>query len=58
VYFDPHSPDSIAKAIEEYLLSSQLREQKRDIAQRLAKTYSWQTCAEQTIKFLHQVVQR
>ncbi len=57
VYFDPHSPDSIAKAIEEYLLSSQLREQKRDIAQRLAKTYSWESCAQQTIAFMHQVAQ-
>jgi glycosyltransferase involved in cell wall biosynthesis len=58
MYFDPHSPDSIAKVIEEYLLSPSLREQKRGIAHGLAKTYSWQTCAEQTIKFLHQVVQR
>jgi glycosyltransferase involved in cell wall biosynthesis len=58
VYFDPHSPDSIAKAIEEYLLSPSLREQKRNIAHSLAKTYSWQTCAEQTITFLHQVAQR
>ena len=58
VYFDPHSPDSIAKAIEEYLLSPQLREQKRDIAQGLAKTYSWESCAQQTIAFLHQVAQR
>jgi glycosyltransferase involved in cell wall biosynthesis len=58
VYFDPYSPESIAKVIEEYLLSPSLREQKRDIAQGLAKTYSWQTCAEQTITFLHQVAQR
>jgi glycosyltransferase involved in cell wall biosynthesis len=58
MYFDPYSPDSIAKAIEEYLLSLSLREQKRDIAQGLAKSYSWQTCAEQTITFLHQVAQR
>jgi glycosyltransferase involved in cell wall biosynthesis len=58
VYFDPRSPDSITKAIEEYVLSPSLREQKRDIAHGLAKTYSWQTCAEQTIQFLHQVAQR
>ena len=58
MYFDPHSSDSIAKAIEEYLLSLSLREQKRDIAQGLAKSYSWQTCAEQTIQFLHQVAHR
>lgn len=57
VYFDPHSPESIAKAIEQYLLSPQLREQKRDIAQKLAKTYSWESCARQTIAFLHQVAQ-
>ena len=58
VYFDPFSPDSIAQAIEEALLSPSLREQKRDIAQALAKTYSWQTCAMRTIQFLHQVAQR
>ena len=58
VYFNPHSPDSIAKAIEEYLLSPQLREQKRDIAQGLAQTYSWESCAQQTIAFMHQVAQR
>jgi glycosyltransferase involved in cell wall biosynthesis len=58
VYFDPHSPESIAKAIEAYLLSPSLREQKRAIAQQLAKTYSWQACAEQTVAFLHQVAQR
>jgi glycosyltransferase involved in cell wall biosynthesis len=58
VYFDPHSPDSIAKAIEQYLLSPSLREQKRDTAHGLAKTYSWQACAEKTIAFLHQVAQR
>jgi glycosyltransferase involved in cell wall biosynthesis len=58
VYFDPLNPQSIAKAIEEYVLSSLLREQKRDIAQGLAKTYSWQNCAQQTIAFMHQVAQR
>ena len=58
VYFDPHSPESIARAIEQYLLSPQLREQKREIARDLAKTYSWQNCAQQTIAFLHQVAQR
>ena len=58
MYFDPHSSKSIAKAIEEYVLSPQLREQKRDIAQDLAKTYSWQNCAQQTIAFMHQVAQR
>ena len=58
VYFDPHNPDSIAKAIEQYLLSPSLREQKRDTAHGLAKTYSWQACAEKTIAFLHQVAQR
>ena len=58
VYFDPHSAQSIAKAIEQYLLSPSLRAQKRDIAHQLAQTYSWQSCAEQTVAFLHQVVQR
>jgi len=58
LYFDPYSPDSIANAIEEYLVSPSLREHKREIARELAKTYSWQACAEQTIAFLHQIAQR
>lgn len=58
VYFDPLNPQSIAQAIEQYLLSPALREQKRDIAKALAKTYSWEGCAQRTIAFMHQVAQR
>ena len=57
LYFDPHNSGSIANTIEQYLCSTQLREQHSERACTLAKNYSWHKCAQQTIDFLHQVVQ-
>jgi glycosyltransferase involved in cell wall biosynthesis len=57
LYFDPHNSESIAHTIEQYLCSTQLREQHSERAYTLAKNYSWHNCAQQTIDFLHQVVQ-
>lgn len=56
VYFDPDDVHSIAKAIEQLLLSPELREEKQGIAYALAKDYSWQLCAQKTIAFLHEVI--
>lgn len=57
IYFDPHSPASIAAAIEQYLLSPELREEKQLRAYALSKAYSWQQCAKETISFLRSVVE-
>lgn len=56
IYFDPHNPASIAAAIEQYLASPELREEKQLRAYELSKAYSWQQCAQNTISFLRSVV--
>lgn len=55
-YFDPRSTESIAAAIEKYLLSPELREEKQLRAYELSKAYSWKQCAQNTVSFLHSVV--
>lgn len=52
IYFDPTDPQSIAEAIEQYLLSTQLRDECQQKAHVLAQQYTWSRCAEQTIEFL------
>ena len=56
IYFDPSSPASIAAAIEKYLLSPELREEKQLRAYELSKAYSWHQCAKDTVSFLRSVV--
>lgn len=56
LYFDPHNIESIAAAIEQYLLSPKLREEKQLQAYESSKAYSWQECAQSTISFLRSVV--
>ena len=54
LYFDPTNPQSIASAIEEYLLSPQLRDESQQKAHVLAAQYTWVRCAQQTLGFLHE----
>jgi glycosyltransferase involved in cell wall biosynthesis len=58
IYFDPNSPSSIAEAIEQYLLSPQLRDQHQQKAHVLAQKYTWARCAGQTIRFLREIASR
>jgi glycosyltransferase involved in cell wall biosynthesis len=58
LYFDPMDVEDIANTIESLLLSPELREEKQTKAYALAKEYSWDLCAQQTLAFLHQVVKR
>jgi len=55
IYFDPTSPSSIAEAIEQYLLSPNLRDQNQQQAHVLAQQYTWKRCALETVAFLHEV---
>ena len=55
LYFDPTNPQSIANAIEQYLLSPQLRNEYQQQAHVLAQQYTWARCAQQTVAFLHDV---
>jgi glycosyltransferase involved in cell wall biosynthesis len=56
IYFDPTDPQSIAEAIEQYLLSPKLRDQNQQQAHVLAQQYTWARCAGQTIAFLREIV--
>jgi glycosyltransferase involved in cell wall biosynthesis len=55
IYFDPTSPSSIAEAIEQYLLSPNLRDQNQQQAHVLAQQYTWEHCALETVAFLHEI---
>lgn len=52
LYFEPECPESIAEAIEKYLISAQLREEKAEMSYQKALAYSWKRSTEQTMSFL------
>ena len=55
LYFDPENPIEIANAIRQYLDSHTLRTEKANASFTLAKQYSWERCADQTLGFLAKV---
>ena len=57
LYFNPNNIGSITNAIEQYLLSPQLREEKLRRALAEVGNYSWGQSAFQTIAFLRKVAQ-
>lgn len=56
VYFDPEHPPSIAAAIKQLAVSTELRAQLAQSAHRRVQSYSWQRCAGETFAFLQQVL--
>ncbi len=56
VYFDPEDPGAMAHALEQLILDPVLRATKAKDAFERASRYSWRECAEQTFRFLRQVV--
>ena len=52
VYFDPESPQEIARALRALIDSPELREEKARIAFERVKVYSWERCARDTFRFL------
>lgn len=50
VYFDPAQPDSIRHALEQVVGSETLRAELRARGHRQAQNYSWDRCAETTLK--------
>ena len=52
LYFDPENPLSIATALENLMLDSDLRVSLAYRAEELSKEYSWRKCAEQTWSFI------
>jgi glycosyltransferase involved in cell wall biosynthesis len=58
IYFDPTDPQDIVEAIEQYLLSPNLRDENQQRAHVLAQQYTWARCAGQTIQFLREIAVR
>jgi glycosyltransferase involved in cell wall biosynthesis len=52
VYFDPKDAESVAKAIEEIILSKDLRLTISERAKALSQQYTWERCANETFAFI------
>ena len=57
VYFDPESPESIARAIENIITDAEQRTRIARRAKELAGQYSWKRCAEETFAFITETYQ-
>lgn len=55
VYFDPEQPTDIARAIERLYADPSLRMMLAERAQELARGYSWNRCARDTLTFIASV---
>jgi glycosyltransferase involved in cell wall biosynthesis len=51
-YFDPESVDAATEAIERLVVSPETRARCAQIAFRRASAYSWERCADETMRFL------
>jgi glycosyltransferase involved in cell wall biosynthesis len=58
IYFDPESPDEIAKAIATLIRSPQMRARNAAMGFERAQQYSWKRCAGETFAFLAECVRR
>ena len=56
LYCDPHSPRDIADKIERLMSDEALREDLKQKGLARAKTFSWDTCARETLAVLEQVL--
>lgn len=55
VYFDPTRPDEIAQALESLARDHELRARCAAEAHEIARAYSWERCAHETLGFLAEV---
>lgn len=55
LYFDPENPDDIASTIRQLIDKKNLRTEKAALAYDAVQTYSWQKCADQTLKFVSDI---
>lgn len=55
VYFDPESPENIAKVMKELMLDRKKRAESAAKAFEYSKKYTWERCARQTFSFLAEV---
>ncbi|MFV9510461.1 glycosyltransferase family 4 protein [Tepidibacillus sp. LV47] len=56
LYVDPYSPEDIAEKIKLLLSDDKLREELRRKGLERAKLFSWEKCAEETIKVIEEVL--
>jgi glycosyltransferase involved in cell wall biosynthesis len=54
-YFDPEKPEDIAAALDRLIRDSQLRGQRAAAAFARAGNYTWERCAQETLRFLSSV---
>jgi glycosyltransferase involved in cell wall biosynthesis len=52
LYFDPLNEDAIASAIERVMTDASLRERLATAGRERARPFTWERCAEQTLKVL------
>ena len=52
VYFDPETPDDIARALRTLIESPELRERLAEKSSERIRIYSWTRCADETLEFL------
>lgn len=55
VYFDPHKPEQIKDALKNILMDKSLADRLREKGRERLKDFSWQKCAEQTLKVLNKI---
>jgi len=55
LYFDPLNEDEIASAIERIMSDTSLQEQLAKAGRERARPFTWERCAEQTLKVLYDV---
>lgn len=58
VYFDPERPNDIARALRELIESPRQRTELAQASYQRARQFSWQRCADETLRFLVAVMHR
>lgn len=55
VYFDPEQPADVERVLRELIESAELRAELAQISYQKAQSYSWQRCAEETLKLFAEI---
>ena len=58
VYFNPHEPKDISRAIMEVLNDPSLQKNMLERGERIIKKYSWHVCAEKTLDIYNKIFQK
>ena len=58
VFFNPEQPEDIARALRELMESPQTRTELARASYERAQQYSWLRCADETFRFLVEVIQQ